>query len=544
VKLIAKETELDAVEIKGLIEVPPRLDMGDFAFPCFSLAKKEKKSPVEIAEELVLKFSKKLPKEIGEVRVQGAYVNFFVDRVEFVRKVLKSDFREVEKNGKKVVIDMSSPNIAKPFGIGHLRSTIIGNSLARICEANGFEAVKINYLGDWGTQFGKIILAWKRWGSEEELERDAVGHLYGLYVRGNAKEFEEEARAEFKKLEEGDEENLRLWKKFRELSLRDFDKIYDLLGVEFDEVSGESLYNDKMDGVVGELEDKGLLKVDDGAKVVDLSDEGLGVVLIQKSDGTSLYATRDIAMAIDRKKVYDFDKGIYEVGAEQKLHFRQVFGVLRKMGYSWSKNLVHVAHGLYLDKDGKKFSTRRGKSVFMKDVLDEVVLKARENLKARGVGDEDLDERARKIAIAAIFYGDLKNNREHNMVFDIDRFLEFEGDSGPYLLYSYARASSLLRKVSRKNDGFDVGEVEDVEYLLIRKVFEFEEVVRRAYEGLAPNLVAKYCFELASLFNEFYHACPVLGGKSEGVRLKIVEVFRDRMGKGLELLGIEKLEEM
>jgi len=263
--------------------------------------------------------------------------------------------------------------------------------------------------------------------------------------------------------------------------------------------------------------------------------------LIQKSDGTSLYATRDLAMAFDRKREYDFVKGVYEVGAEQKLHFRQVFGVLKKMGYGWSEDLTHVAHGLYLDKDGKKFSTRKGKTVYMEDVLNEVIEKAKKNLEARG-GCEDIEERSRKIAVAAIFYGDLKNNREHNMVFDVDRFLAFEGDTGPYLLYGYARASSLLRKVESKSE-VKIEDIKDSEYQLIKKIADFDDVVQKAAENFAPNLVAN-CYELTSLFNEFYHACPVLGGKKEGFRLKVVRKFRATLGEGLGLLGIEKLEEM
>ena len=547
VKLIAEEVDFDICEIEGLLEVPPRSEMGDYAFPCFGLAKTLKKSPGVIAGDLALNFVKVLPKEIERVEASGAYVNFFIDKGIFARKVLGKDYgKKVLKNGKRIVIDMSSPNIAKPFGIGHLRSTIIGNSIARICEANGFEAVKINYLGDWGTQFGKIICAWKKWGSEEKLESDAIGHLQELYVRINATdEFDDECRLEFKKLESGDFENLALWKRFREMSLVKFQKIYDLLGISFDEVSGESLYNDKMDAVIFELKEKGLLIEDAGARIVDLDDVGLGKVLIQKSDGTSLYATRDLAMALDRKKVYDFDRAIYEVGAEQTLHFRQVFGILKKMGYAWADDLVHAAHGLYLDSDGKKFSTRRGKTVYMEDVLGEVVEKARGNLEARGDCD-NLDERARRIALAAIFYGDLKNNREHNMVFDVDRFLSFEGDTGPYLLYSYARASSILRKIKFESKRQDIKykDFGDLEFALIKKIDLFDNVVVKAYEDLSPNLIANYCFELAKDFNEFYHGCPVLGGESEAFRLEIVEVFRVVIKKGLDLLGIETLEEM
>jgi len=531
--VLSNEIGISKEDVLSLLEIPPKEELGDYAFPCFGLAKSLRKSPMVIAEDLVKKFGKKLPKGVFSVDSVGAYVNFFVDK-------------------KKVVIDMSSPNIAKPFGIGHLRSTIIGNSIGKICEAVGFEVVKINYLGDWGTQFGKIIFGFKKWGDEKKLKKNPLEHLYELYVRADSEsevgsrksEIGGDAREEFKKLEEGDEENVRLWKKFRKLSLKEFDEIYDLLGVGFDVVSGESFYNDKMGAVVESLRKKKLLRKDDGAEIVDLKKDGLGVALIQKSDGTSLYTTRDLAAAIGRKKKYKFDRMIYEVGAEQGLHFRQLFCILEKMGYKWSKDCVHVAHGLYMDSDGKKFATRKGKTVFMKDILEEVVEKAKKNLLVREkLGKVELDERARKIALAAIFYGDLKSSRESNMVFDVDKFLSFEGDTGPYLLYSYARASSIVRKVKSKKK-VKILDLKDVEIRLLKKIDGFGDVVVRAYESLAPNLVANYCFELAQIFNEFYHACPVIGSSEEGFRIGLVSKFRDVLRNGLGLLGIETLEEM
>ena len=552
VKLLVKEVGLKVGEVEKLVEVPPRDDMGDFAFPCFGLAKKLKKSPMVIAEDLAKKLRKGLPKEVSNVGFSGPYVNFFVDKKILAERVLGAGGGWQVVGGRKkkgkVVIDMSSPNIAKPFGIGHLRSTIIGNSLGKICEANGFEVVKINYLGDWGTQFGKMIFGFKKWGSEVKLKKDAGKHLLEIYVKAGDVKYEDDARMEFKKLEEGDSENVKLWEKFRKLSLAEFDSIYDLLGVEFDVVSGESNYNDKMDGVVEELRKKKLLKKDDGAEIVDLKKEGLGVALIRKSDGTSLYATRDLAAAIGRKKEYGFDKLIYEVGQEQKLHFRQVFKILEKMGYPWAKDCVHVSHGLYLDSDGKKFATRKGKTIFMRDILDEVIEKAKANLLAREkLKKKDLEERARKVALAAIYYGDLKNSRENNIVFDVDKFLSFEGDTGPYLLYSYARASSLLRKVKARVSGvrvFGGSEFKDVEVRLLKKIDGFGEVVVKAYDALAPNLIANYSFELSQIFNEFYHSCPVLGSAEEGFRLKLVDAFRVSLGKSLDLLGIGVLEEM
>jgi len=550
VDLLSKKLKLDVSEVENLVEVPPKDDMGDFAFPCFRLAKKMKSNPMKIAEDLAEKFRKELPKEISGVDFNGAYVNFFIDKGILAKgvldKVMKKGFGEnVLGKGKTVCIDMSSPNIAKPFGIGHLRSTIIGNSIGKIAEVNGFKVVKINYLGDWGTQFGKIILAYKKWGDEKKLKKDAVGHLQELYVRVSTDEIlDDDARAEFKKLESGDGENLKLWEKFRKLSLKEFDEIYDLLGVSFDVVSGESEYNDKMDVIVEELKKKKLVKKDEGALIVDLKDEGLGVALIQKSDGTSLYATRDLAAAKDRKAKYKFNQMIYEVGQEQRLHFKQVFKVLEKMGYDWSDECVHVAHGLYMDSDGKKFSTRKGKTVYMVDILEEVIDKAKKNLLAREkLAKKELEVRAKKIALAAIFYGDLKNNRENNMIFDVDKFLSFEGDTGPYLLYSYARASSIVRKVKSKKT-VKILDLKDAEIKLLKKIDSFGDVVGKAYENLAPNLIANYAFELSQMFNEFYHSCPVLGSDEEGFRLKLVDAFRVTLKKALDLLGIEVLEEM
>ena len=548
-ELIAKETKVPAEKIRDLIEIPPKEDMGDFAFPCFGLAKKEGKSPDLIAENLAEKLKGNLPKEISGVDSNGAYLNFSINKTDFAKKVLIRARKKTAKEnnfgkGKRIVIDMSSPNIAKPFGIGHLRSTIIGNSLGKICKANGFSVTKINYLGDWGTQFGKIILGFKKWGSETELKKNPVKYLYELYVRANNKKYEKEAREEFKKLEMADEENLGLWKKFREISLKEFNKIYDLLGVRFDVISGESEYNSLLGDIIKELKEKGLVKRDDGALIVNLKGEGLGVALIQKSDGTSLYVTRDLAAAKERKEKYKFHKMIYEVGQEQRLHFRQVFKILEKMGYKWAEDCIHVAHGLYLDNKGKKFATRKGKTIFMKDILEEVVEKAKKNLEEeKQLSKEELNKRAKKIALAAVYYGDLKNSRENDIIFDIDKFLKFEGDTGPYLLYSYARASSIVRKSASKKK-IKITKIQNSEIRLLKKIDMFGDVVRKSYRQLAPNLIANYCFELSKRFNEFYHTCPVLGSEEEGFRLKLVDAFRITLKKGLGLLGIGVLEEM
>ena len=341
---------------------------------------------------------------------------------------------------------MSSPNIAKPFGIGHLRSTIIGNSISEIQKKLGYKIIKINYPGDWGTQFGKMIIGYKVFGNAEELKKNPIKHMLEIYVKANSEEFEQQARDEFLKLEQGDKESLKLWKMFKDLSFKEFNKLYEIMGIKFDVVSGESFYNKKMLEVMNELEKKGLLKESEGAKIVDLNEYNLGVCLIQKSDGATLYATRDIAAAMDRYQKYKFDKMIYEVGQEQKLHFQQFFKVLELLGNKWAKDCVHVYHGLYLDKDGKKFATRKGKTVFMEDILNETIFLAEKTITEKNPELKNKEEVARKVAIAAIFYGDLKNNRTNDMIFDIDNFLEFEGNTGPYLQYSYARASSILKK--------------------------------------------------------------------------------------------------
>ncbi len=548
-ELIAEETKFNINKVANLIEVPPKDEMGDFAFPCFILAKQLKKNPMSVAEDLAKKFGRRLPKEIASVNSNGAYVNFFIDKNILAKSVLaKVEKKNFGKNnfghGKTIVIDMSSPNIAKPFGVGHLRSTIIGNSIGKICEANGFDVIKINYLGDWGTQFGKIILGYKKWGNDNRLENDPIAHLYELYVKANSEEFEDEAREEFKKLENGDAENIELWEKFREMSLKEFNKIYDLLGVHFDVTSGESFYNNKMDAVIDELKRWKLVKKDDEAMIVDLKKEGLGVALIQKRDGASLYTTRDLATAIERKKKYKFYKMFYEVGQEQKLHFQQLFKILEKIGNKWAKDCVHISHGFYLDKDGKKFATRRGKTIFMRDILNEVIEKARKNLSEReDLHEEELESRARAIALAAIFYGDLKNSRENNIIFDVDKFLNFEGDTGPYLLYSYARANSIIKKMKTKKPVVILN-LENPEIKLLKKIGEFDSVVMKAYKELAPNLVANYAFELSQIFNEFYHSCPVLGNKKEGFRLKLVGAFKITLKKSLDLLGIAVVDEM
>ena len=570
----AAKDSLAAFSSQGItIEMPPDPKMGDYAFPCFALSKLLKKNPAEISKDISALMPKKLL-WLSEIKTLGPYLNFFINRdflaeqtVDLVLQQKKDYGSSEEGRKKKIVIDMSSPNIAKPFGIGHLRSTIIGNSIAAISSFMGFDAIKINYLGDWGTQFGKLIVGFKRFGSEKELEKNPVKHLLDIYVKANSEEYEQESRDWFKKLENGDKEALKLWKKFRDLSLIEFSRLYKIMGIKFDVISGESMYNDKMESTIKELKSKKLLKEDQGALIVDLEKYNLGVCLIKKSDGATLYATRDLTAAIDRFKTYKFARMIYEVGQEQKLHFQQVFKVLELMGYDFAKSCVHVYHGLYLDNDGKKFATRKGKTVFMEDILDETIALAKKTIKEKNPDLKDKDEVARKVAVAAIFYGDLKNNRTNDMVFDIDRFVEFEGNTGPYLLYSYARASSIIRKAgaenqkskaklsaksNKKSSAKSIASkasllpLNESEIALVKKISEFPAIVKKAYDGLNPSVVAMFAFDLAQAFNEFYHACPILKEeeKLKQSRLLLVECFRMTLGNALKLLGIEAVEEM
>ncbi|MCK5043714.1 arginine--tRNA ligase [Candidatus Pacearchaeota archaeon] len=548
-----KGIKLKDEEIGKFIETPPSPDMGDFSFPCFFLSEKLKQNPNQIALEIREKIGNPPVMDFEDIQTSGPYINFVLNRKSLAKKVVwevlnqKQDFGKVNLgHKKKIVVEFSSPNMGKPFGIGNLRSTIIGNSIANICEFEGFNVIKMNYLGDWGTQFGKLILGYKKFGNEKKLHENPVKHLLELYVKiSNNKRYENESRKWFKKLEDGDKEAVILWRAFKELSLNELKKIYKLLGITFDEYDAESKHNKGMDKVIAELKEKKLLKKSEGAQIVQLKNYNLGTCLVQKSDGATLYATRDLATAIARYKKYKFVRMIYEVGKEQKLHFKQLFKVLNLMGYGWADNCVHVAHGLYLDKDGKKFATRKGKTIFMADIIDQTTSLIKKEIKDRTpkISKEELEDRALKIAMAAIFYGDLKNNRSNDAVFDIKRFISFDGDTGPYILYSYARASSILKKVTTKKK-FEVFELEPKEIELVKKLSQFPEIVLKSYQNLNPSVIANYSYQLAKIFNEFYHACPVIGSKQIEFRLALVESFRQVLRNSLKLLGIKTLEQM
>jgi len=550
VDLLSKHVSLEAQEIAKLLEIPKDSSKGDYAFPCFALSKEMKKSPNHIALDLA---SKIRSPGFEKIEASGPYLNFFINRSSLAQEVLAKIIKEKNNYGsskifksKTLVIEMSSPNVAKPFGIGHLRSTIIGNSLAEISSFLGFKVIKINYLGDWGTPFGKIISGYMDFGSTQEFKKNPIKHLYEIYVKTSQNlEYEQKARDCFKKMESQDKKIMALWKKFRSASLEEFNKIYSLLGIKFDVLSAESEYRE-LDSTVNLLEKKGLLKESEGALIVDLEKFNLGVCLIKKSDGTTLYSTRDIAAALDRHKKYKFQGMLYEVGSEQKLYFRQLFKVLELLGNGWAKDLKHVEHGLYLDKDGKKFATRKGKTFFMESIFQETKDLAKIEIKKREsqISEKALEERAGKIALAAIFYGDLKNYRSNDMVFDIERFLSFEGDTGPYLLYTYARAKSILKKSQEIKDKFKIENISEKEKALILHLDSFPKIVREAYSGLNPSIIAHYAYHLSQAFNEFYHSEKVIGSKDEPFKLALVSSVAQVLKNSLSLLGIQVIEKM
>lgn len=545
VKLLKKHFQID----ENLIEIPPSPEMGDFAFPCFSLAKIEKKSPVLIADELAQKLRKELPKEISNVDAKAGYVNFFVDKTFLAKKVLKEAIKPgfgSGKQGKKYVLDYSAPNVAKHFGIHNLRSTLIGHSLYNILKFSGNNVISINHLGDWGTQFGKLIVAFKKWGDKNKLKD--VEYLNSIYVKFHdecdkskiiCEKLEEEARAEFKKLEDGDEENLKLWQKFLDLSMEEFNRVYKILGIEFDETRGESYYRDKTEEIIKALDEKSFLERSEGARVVRIN-ENMPPCIIEKSDEASTYASRDLAAMFHRLRKNP-DKILYVVDFRQALHFDQIFSVAEKLGVAKEK-LMHVKFGIMKFKD-MEMSTRKGKVILFESLLkraEEEILKIIEN---KNPDLKNKDKVARKVALAAIIFADLQNNRVHDVVFDWEQALSFEGKTGPYILYTFARASSVLRKASKKK-AVKIIDLKKEEIALIKKLEEFSLKVDQASSQFNPHILAEHVYELAQQFNEFYHACPVLGSKEEGFRLKLIEAFREVMKKGLNLLGIEGVEEM
>ncbi|PEJ29073.1 arginine--tRNA ligase [Bacillus pseudomycoides] len=547
------KSELSLEQITGLIETPKQDEFGDAAFPCFMLAKQYKKAPAIIAKEIAEKLNNSF---FTKVEAVGPYVNVFFNRHIVSDDVLKAILVEKEEYGqgyfgreKTVVIDYSSPNIAKPFSMGHLRSTMIGNSLKHIAEKCGYEVVGINYIGDWGTQFGKLITAYKKWGNEELVKEDPIRELFKLYVHFHEEvkehpELEEEGRAWFKKLEDGDEEAVFLWNWFRHESLKEFSRIYELLGVEFTNFQGEAFYNDKMGDFVDILEEKGLLEESDGAQVVNLEKEDMPPCLIKKSDGATLYATRDLTAALYRQNTYEFDKALYVVGAEQSLHFTQFFTVLKKLGYNWVDGMAHVPFGLIL-KDGKKMSTRKGKVVLLEEVLEEAITLAEQNIEEKNPDLKQKEEVAKQVGVGAVIFHDLKNERMHNIEFSLEKMLKFEGETGPYVQYAHARACSILRKENAEfeTEAFQLND--NHSWSTIKLLNRFPQVVETAFFKNEPSHIAKYLLDVAQAFNKYYGNVRILEeDKEKESRLALVYAVTIVLKEGLRLLGMGAPEEM
>lgn len=548
--ILGFDTGLTEKEISDLIEIPPNSDMGDYAFPVFKLAKTFRKAPNLIAEELAKKeFSNENIKKIANV---GPYVNFFVDNSKLVESVLtetvKDDFGSSHIGvGKNVVFDFSSTNIAKPFHIGHLRSTVIGNAIRNIMKYQGFNTTGVNYIGDYGTQFGMMISAYLKWGDEDKINANPIKELLNLYVKYNkiAKEDEtymDEARDWFDKLEKKDPTAVKLWSWFREISLKEFQRVYDLLGVEFDNFNGESFHSQFIGDALEAIDKKNLLEESDGAMIINLDDENLPPVLIKKSNGSSTYLTRDIATAMYRKKTYDFYKNVYVVASQQKLHFEQLRAVLKKMGFDWWNDCEHVSFGMVSMKDGS-MKTREGKVIFLEDVLNRAIDKTKSIIEERNPNLENKKEVAKQVGVGAVIFQDLFNNRIKDYTFDWDQVLNFDGETGPYTQYTFARSCSILDKGEfelKDNSKFDLL-VDDTEIDIVKHLSKFEEVLLNATEKYEPSFLTRYTVELAKLFNKFYANCPINTVKDElkYQRLYLTYSVNKCLKLSLSLLGIE-----
>ncbi len=557
-KYVAEKTaplcSMDAAELYNLLEKPKDEAMGDLAFPCFALSKTMRKAPNMIAAELAEKIS--ADGVIDRVNAVGGYLNFFCNRAVFAKDLIEkienegADYGKTDDGeGKTVIVEFSSPNIAKPFHIGHLFSTAVGNSLSKIYKSLGYNVERINHLGDWGTQFGKLITAYKKWGDEAAVEQSPMAELTRIYVKFHeeAKEnpaLEDEAREEFHKLEIGDEENKALWSRFRSESLKEFMRVYDEMKVGFDSFNGEAFYSDKMDAVVDELKEKNLLTLSEGAYIVEF--DNMPPAIILKQDGSTIYATRDLAAAMYRAETYHFDKNIYVVGIPQSLHFKQIFATLEKMGKPYAKDCLHVGFGTVKFASGA-MSTRSGNVVLLETVLSEAIKKTGEIMKANGNATDDLEDAAKKVGIGAIFYTFLKNSREKDIIFDWNDILDFNGESGPYVQYSYARGKSILRREAAPAGAvsFDY-EITDEEYSLIKLLSEYSDNVRAAAEKNEPFYITRYVTLLAKAFNKFYNTAPILKAEGEvkAARLKITEAATVCIKNALALLGIETVERM
>lgn len=557
-EIIKSEIEdLTIEEITALIEVPPNKEMGDYAFPCFKLAKIFRKAPNAIAEDLAGKIQP--TDDINKIVNLGGYVNFFVNKESLAKKVINQVLSEKENygksefgKGKTVVVEFSSPNIAKPFHIGHVRTTVIGNALSKIYQSQGYHVEKLNHLGDYGTQFGKLIVAYKLWGDKQAVEKDPIKELLKLYIRfhdeAEAKpEMEDEAREWFTKLENGDQEAKDLWQWFRDESLKEFSRVYDLLDIDFDSYVGESFYSDKMPAVIEELKEKNLLVESDGAMIVDLEDSKLPPALIQKRDGSTLYLTRDLASAFYRKKIYDFDKSIYVVGAQQELHFKQCFEIIKRMGYDWYKDMVHVQFGMVSLEEGT-MSTRKGRVVFLEDVLNQAIDRTRQIIEEKNPDAENIDEVAKAVGVGAVVFQELSNSRIKDYTFSWDRTLSFEGETGPYVQYTHARCCAVLRKADQPvSADINYEALSDQDAADVLSVLEtFNKSIMTAMKKNEPHIVTRFVLDLAQAFNKFYHNSPILVEDADlrAARLALVEATRQTIENALKILGMKAPQKM
>lgn len=558
---ISEVTNIDKEELKTYIEIPPNSDLGDYAFPCFKLAKSLRKAPPVIASEI--KETIKLDDgSIEKIEIVGGYLNIYINKASLAETVLKEVAQKQEKYGssnigmgKNVVIDYSAPNIAKPFHIGHLRSTVIGGALYKIYNFLGYNSVGINYLGDWGLQFGKVMAGYDMWKDEYDFSQSEIQAILKIYVRfcqeeKEKPEFTELAREYFKRLEDGEEKEVETWKWIRRISLENYQKTYNLLNSKFDSYNGESYYNDKMDAVVDELREKGLLKESEGAQVVDLSEYDIPPCIIITSAGTTIYATRDLASLKDRINKYDFDKAIYVVGNEQRLHFKQVFKVLELMGYpEYARKCEHVPFGLVVDKDGEKIGSRKGNSVFLEDILKEAIQKVEKIIDEKNPGLEDKGEVARKVGVGAIIFNDLSNSRIKDEIFDWDMLLNFQGETGPYIQYIYVRTRSLLEKAGYVPDLENINfsklqEKEAVETLKL--LYRFNEFVTLAADKNEPSIISRYLIDVAQNFSTFYNEHKIITEDKtvQDARLALTYAVGTVLKSGVTLLGMEMPNKM
>ena len=558
---ISEVTNIDKEELKTYIEIPPNSDLGDYAFPCFKLAKSLRKAPPVIASEI--KEAIKLDDgSIEKIEIVGGYLNIYINKASLAETVLKEVAQKQEKYGssnigmgKNVVIDYSAPNIAKPFHIGHLRSTVIGGALYKIYNFLGYNSVGINYLGDWGLQFGKVMAGYDMWKDEYDFSQSEIQAILKIYVRFCQEEKEkpeltELAREYFKRLEDGEEKEVETWKWIRRISLENYQKTYNLLNSKFDSYNGESYYNDKMDAVVDELREKGLLKESEGAQVVDLSEYDMPPCIIITSAGTTIYATRDLASLKDRINKYDFDKAIYVVGNEQRLHFKQVFKVLELMGYpEYAKKCEHVPFGLVVDKDGEKIGSRKGNSVFLEDILKEAIQKVEKIIDEKNPDLEDKGEVARKVGVGAIIFNDLSNSRIKDEIFDWDMLLNFQGETGPYIQYIYVRTRSLLEKAGYVPDLENINfsklqEKEAVETLKL--LYRFNEFITLAADKNEPSIISRYLIDVAQNFSTFYNEHKIITEDKtvQDARLALTYAVGTVLKSGVTLLGMEMPNKM